>query len=235
MLTPVSRRWQRRAVGNHGAVHIAAHRRVARCRDAIVAPCPSERQRMRGPTTSTCPSGDAPITLPISRTRWSRERIGSAGRRGRPGRQPPSISRAAIPASRTCRPSAHQVGPSPSQTRTGVQENVCPAGAIIAAASRRACSSKERDRAHDDAGPGDHQVRIEKNALQGRGSLASRHVRSSSPGLGFSRLDPGHARPVDDQPIVASVDERQGLVGSPVEPEFPVFGPQDHRHAVVHV
>ena len=47
----------------------------------------------------------------------------------------PSISRAAIPAMRKRGPSAHQTGPSPSQTWVGVQVKVCPAATTDAARS----------------------------------------------------------------------------------------------------
>lgn len=49
----------------------------------------------------------------------------------------PSISRAAMPDKRTCGPSAHQIGPSPSQTRIGVHANDWPAGTIAAAQNIR--------------------------------------------------------------------------------------------------
>jgi hypothetical protein len=50
-------------------------------------------------------------------------------------RHEPSISRAATPATRTFGPSAHQTGPSPSQTAVGVHLNVSPAGTTCACAS----------------------------------------------------------------------------------------------------
>lgn len=43
----------------------------------------------------------------------------------------PSISRAATPAMRIFRPSAHQIGPSPSQTAVGVHEKILPDGTIV--------------------------------------------------------------------------------------------------------
>lgn len=51
------------------------------------------------------------------------------------GLQVSSTSRAAIPASRTLGPSAHQIGPSPSHTRIGVQLKTIP-GATKDAAIR---------------------------------------------------------------------------------------------------
>lgn len=51
---------------------------------------------------------------------------------GCPGRQEPSRSRAAIPASRMRGPSAHHMGPSPSATWVGVQANKSPAAMICA-------------------------------------------------------------------------------------------------------
>lgn len=90
---------------------------------------------MAGPRTRICPSGLKPVASPISRTSASRASLGSASGQGWPSRQLPSISRAAMPASRTRGPSAHHTGPSPSQTRTGVQVKVSPAGTIAAARS----------------------------------------------------------------------------------------------------
>lgn len=84
---------------------------------------PSDRQIMVGPRTSTCPSWANPIGLPIKLARASRDRIGSELEQGCPGLHEPSISFAATPDKRMRGPSAHQIGPSPSQTRVGVQEN----------------------------------------------------------------------------------------------------------------
>lgn len=56
--------------------------------------------------------------------------MGLAEGQGWPDLQLPSISRAAMPANLTFGPSAHQMGPSPSQTAVGVHENVVPAVTI---------------------------------------------------------------------------------------------------------
>src|SRR3546814_5396611 len=47
------------------------------------------------------------------------------------------LSRAAMPARRMRGPSAHQTGPSPSQTRVGVHKNVWPAGTTGTSANQR--------------------------------------------------------------------------------------------------
>ena len=94
---------------------------------------PSERQVRLGPRTTTCPVEMPPRGPPIRRTSASRASIAEALGQGWLVRQVSSISRAAIPAMRTCGPSAHQTGPSPSQTWVGVQVNVCPAATIEAA------------------------------------------------------------------------------------------------------
>lgn len=53
-------------------------------------------------------------------------------RRGCPGRQVSSISRAAILPTRIFGPSAHQIGPSPSQTAIGVQIKAAAAARMVA-------------------------------------------------------------------------------------------------------
>ena len=81
---------------------------------------PSDIQFMRGPSTRICPSRETPVGRPIRATKASRAATGSASGQGWPTLHDPSISLAAMPESRTCGPSAHQTGPSPSQTRMGV-------------------------------------------------------------------------------------------------------------------
>jgi hypothetical protein len=76
------------------------------------------------------PSGRVPFRPPKIRTKRLRASTAETGGQGWLGRQVPSISRAATPAMRTFGPSAHQTGPSPSQTAVGVQANVLPAGTI---------------------------------------------------------------------------------------------------------
>lgn len=95
---------------------------------------PSERQRMVGPATYTWPSGLLPVGLPIKRTNASRDALGPVLGHGWCWRQLPSVSLVAIPARRTRGPSAHQIGPSPSQTRMGVQLKVLPLGTTATAA-----------------------------------------------------------------------------------------------------
>lgn len=99
---------------------------------------PSETQLSVGPLTRMCPSALRPIGVPTSATSASRASIALASGHGWLALQLPSISRAAIPVSRTWGPSAHQIGPSPSHTRVGVQLNDWPEGTIAAAASKTA-------------------------------------------------------------------------------------------------
>lgn len=72
------------------------------------------------------PVGRVPFGPPRSRTSSSRASMADAAGQGWPGLHVPSISRAAMPESRIFGPSAHQIGPSPSQTAVGVQVKVCP-------------------------------------------------------------------------------------------------------------
>lgn len=64
--------------------------------------------------------------FPISPAKASLATCPDALGHGWPGLHVPSISRAAMPARRIFGPSAHQIGPSPSQTRVGVQVNDAP-------------------------------------------------------------------------------------------------------------
>ena len=77
-----------------------------------------------------------PVAAPINCTSASRATIAMASGQGWLSRHVPSISLAAIPASRTWGPSSHHTGPSPSQTRTGVQVNSSPAGITGTEASK---------------------------------------------------------------------------------------------------
>lgn len=98
---------------------------------------PSDRQCMVGPATSKCPSPLCPVARPRSLTSASRDTTAFARGQGWFSRHVPSISRAAIPARRMRGPSAHQIGPSPSQTRIGVQAKDSPAGTIVAGRKSR--------------------------------------------------------------------------------------------------
>ncbi|SEM93652.1 hypothetical protein SAMN05192583_1583 [Sphingomonas gellani] len=89
---------------------------------------PFETQRIVPPVTSTCPSRERPVGRPTSRTSASRDAEAVAEGQGWFNRHEPSRSRAATPAMRRRGPSAHHTGPSPSQTRVGVQVNEVPAG-----------------------------------------------------------------------------------------------------------
>lgn len=96
-------------------------------------PEPSERQRSGSAFTSTCPSLELPMGFPSSFTSASLAAGPAAAGQGCPRLHSPPISRAAMPARRIFGPSAHQMGPSPSQTRVGVQEKLAPAATIEAA------------------------------------------------------------------------------------------------------
>ncbi len=96
-------------------------------------PLPSDLHDSIGPVTRMCPSRDRPTRRPTSRTRASRAASALADGHGCFDRHVPSPSRAAIPDSRIRGPSAHQSGPSPSQTRIGVQVKVVPEGTTSAA------------------------------------------------------------------------------------------------------
>src|SRR3546814_1525227 len=88
----------------------------------------SERHESVGPLTNTWPSRLVPVGLPTISTKASRAACAGASGHGWFDRHVPSLSRAAMPARRMRGPSAHQTGPSPSQTRVGVHKNVWPAG-----------------------------------------------------------------------------------------------------------
>lgn len=108
-------------------------------------PEPSDRHRIVGPRTVTWPCGPIPVGSPKSRTRASRASSALALGQGWRALQDPSISRAAIPASRILGPSSHQIGPSPSHTATGVQAKVSPAGT---AARRKSENTIGQSRLH---------------------------------------------------------------------------------------
>jgi len=113
----------------------AAHQAPVRSPFAL----PVDRHWSLGPATRTWPVPVRPLAPPSSRTSASRAAMPLARGQGCPLRHEPSISRAAIPASRIRGPSRHQIGPSPSQTLTGVQMNDWPLG-TTATASRNTAS-----------------------------------------------------------------------------------------------
>ncbi len=89
--------------------------------------------------------GSVPRGPPSKRTSWSRALTPDAEGQGCPGLQAPSISRAAIPDKRMRGPSAHHIGPSPSQTAVGVQVKDVPAAIINALMITRNRSRHRRD------------------------------------------------------------------------------------------
>lgn len=78
----------------------------------------------------TCPEESLPLAPPRRATRASRASIPEDRGQGWPARQLPSNSRAAMLPSRIFGPSAHQIGPSPSHTATGVQRNAALAATV---------------------------------------------------------------------------------------------------------
>src|SRR3546814_13923867 len=106
---------------------------------AVLVPpaLPSERHESVGPLTNTWPSRLVPVGLPTISTKASRAACAGASGHGWFDRHVPSLSRAAMPARRMRGPSAHQTGPSPSQTRVGVHKNVWPAGTTGTSAQPR--------------------------------------------------------------------------------------------------
>jgi hypothetical protein len=85
-------------------------------------PLPWLMHAMAGPVTRMWPCGPTPRRVPTSSTNASLAATALAFGQGWPGEHDPSISRAAMPASRIRVPSLHHIGPSPSQTCVGVQE-----------------------------------------------------------------------------------------------------------------
>lgn len=94
----------------------------------LPTPDPTEVQRIAGPRTRIWPCGPTPMGSPISCTRASLAASAEESGQGWFALHVPSISRAAMPERRMRGPSAHQTGPSPSQTWVGVQVKVWPAG-----------------------------------------------------------------------------------------------------------
>lgn len=91
---------------------------------------------MGGAETIMCPEDVRPLGPPRNLTSQSRAARPEAFGHGWDGLHVSSISRAAMPAKRTLGPSRHHMGPSPTQTRTGVQVKDCP-DAMKAAARKR--------------------------------------------------------------------------------------------------
>lgn len=106
---------------------------------------PSDTQLIVGERTRTWPVPSLPFGPPSSATSRSRASIAPTAGQGWLLRQVPSISRAATPATRTFAPSAHQIGPSPSQTARGVHLKDEPAG-MIGLAARAVPGDGQADR-----------------------------------------------------------------------------------------
>lgn len=96
---------------------------------------PSETHTSVGPRTRACPSDDRPCAPPSKATSAALAAPPVAGGQGWFGLQVSSTSRAAMPASRTRGPSAHQIGPSPSQTLVGVHVKLVPAETAVGRAA----------------------------------------------------------------------------------------------------
>ena len=110
---------------------------------------PSDTQASGCPSTRKWPSGLRPLALPRSRTSASRASVAEAEGQGWLSLQVPSISRAAMPDSRTWGPSAHHMGPSPSHTRIGVHVNAWPTGTIDAASRMKTLIRRPLHLGHD--------------------------------------------------------------------------------------
>lgn len=100
---------------------------------------PSKRHFIAGAATSTCPVEATLREPPSSFASCSRAARPLASGHGCPGLQVSSISRAAIPSSRMRGPSVHQIGPSPSQTRVGVQVKAVPAATMGTRSRKSTC------------------------------------------------------------------------------------------------
>jgi hypothetical protein len=110
---------------------------AVRHQPAVLLPraLPSDKQCIEGARTRIWSVGMVPRGPPKKRTSWSRATSGPAEGQGWPSLHEPSISLAAMPARRILGPSAHQIGPSPSQTAVGVHVNEAPAATTRAAIS----------------------------------------------------------------------------------------------------
>jgi hypothetical protein len=137
VVAPVAIPFEHRAGCHHRAAEIRARGQRATQAPVRLPPAdPVDTQRMGPLATMTWPVGVVPRGPPRISTSASRAAIALASGQGWFVRHVPSISRAAIPEIRRRGPSAHQTGPSPSQTRVGVQVKVCPAATIEAARAR---------------------------------------------------------------------------------------------------
>jgi hypothetical protein len=96
----------------------------------FLLPEPDEWQRIGLARTRIWWVGATPLGPPSSFTKWSLAAFPLALGQGWFGLQLPSISRAAMPESLILGPSAHQMGPSPSQTCVGVHVKDRPEATI---------------------------------------------------------------------------------------------------------
>jgi hypothetical protein len=95
---------------------------------------PTDMQCNGADRTLMWPVASRPFGPPKSFTKRSRASIPPTVGHGWCGLHVPSISRAATPAIRTFGPSAHHIGPSPSQTAMGVHVKVRPLATMFIAA-----------------------------------------------------------------------------------------------------
>lgn len=141
---------------------------------------PADTQTIVAEFTRTWPVERVPRGPPSRRTSLSRASRPFTAGQGWRALQLSSISRAATPAILTFGPSAHHIGPSPSQTVVGVQAKVWPAAITAVKASII------RSRSHR------YLYRGESRSLGRRGELARpqlrarqyswrRHPRANSP------------------------------------------------------
>jgi len=140
--------------------------------------------------TLTWPVGKKPLGPPSISTNLSRASVALTAGQGWLVRHVPSISRAATPATRTFGPSAHQIGPSPSQTATGVQANARPA----ATTEERMSIIRTQLRRHRGLNAARSlDPRPSQGLLQPlapRYSFERMHRRLAAPGSGFGGLQP---------------------------------------------
>src|SRR3546814_5181643 len=112
---------------------------------------------------------------------WSSDVCSSDLGQGCPLRHEPSISRAAIPASRIRGPSRHQIGPSPSQTLTGVQMNDWPLGTTATASRNTASISAQSGRWRASC------FREERQCIRPRGGLVGEDIEAAQTHCQVSR------------------------------------------------
>jgi len=161
-----------------------------------------------------CPVLSFPFGPPSRSTRWSRAALPLALGQGWPTLHVSSISRAAIPASRIFGPSAHQIGPSPSQTAVGVQVNDDP---VVTAASAANAIMRDHSRLFA-AGL------IQRPVLHpSLADLMIARVRLPAPYRGLGARPMGVIRIPPHHCPDPNVDRTQGLLDEQAQPRPPLL------------